>query len=94
MLVRREIGTDPPNMVPGRWARYPLRLRSAMTRSKRNTIRNRRSRLRVIYVLEAGMAGNVRRGHGRRALMRLLCLLSLFGSGCGLVFFVIVIAFA
>lgn len=48
----------------------------------------------MIYVLETGMTGNVRRGHGRRALMGLLCLLSLVRGGRGLVFFVIVIAFA
>jgi hypothetical protein len=48
----------------------------------------------MIYMLKAGMTGDVRRGHGRRAVVSLLCLLSLVRGRCGLVVFVIIIAFA
>ena len=50
----------------------------------------------MAYMLEPGMARNMRRGHWRRALglLLLLCLLSLFRGGCCFVLIIIVVAFA
>lgn len=100
MLLRREIGTDSSNMVPRRGARCTLWLRRTTPRGKwQHTIGNRRGSGRgVVYVLESRMTGDLRRRwHGGGALLSLLSLLwllDLFRGRRGLIFVIVVVAFA